>query len=167
MPRLLFLPLALSFALAACDGGSGTSISINSKGEDGNSSISTDANGQMEIRAPGFTGSIRLPKIHIDAEDFEVNGVKLYPGSTIDDFRADAQDRGGDDDKGRVLIAFRSPAKPVTVRDWFRDNMTKQGFKVETRGNGLTGTTDDGQPFTVQLDADGDGKAKGQMEVGK
>lgn len=166
MSRFVLLPLAVSFALAACDG-SGTSISINTKDDEGNSTISTDANGQVEIKAPGFAGSIRLPKIQINAEDFEVNGVKLYPGSTIDDFRADAEDKGGDDDKGRVTIRFRSPATPVTVRDWFRDNMTKQGFKVETRGNGLTGTTEDGQPFAVQLDADGDGKSKGRMEVGK
>jgi hypothetical protein len=166
MSRLACLPLALSFALAACDG-SGTSISINAKDDEGNTSVSTDANGQVEIKAPGFAGSIRLPKIHINAEDFEVNGVKLYPGSTIDDFRADAEDKSGNDDKGTVTIKFRSPAAPATVRDWFRDNMTKQGFKVETRGDGLAGTTEDGQPFTVQLAADGDGKSKGRMEVGK
>ena len=166
MSRLALLPLALSFALAACDG-SGTSISINSKDDEGNASISTNANGQVEIKAPGFTGSLQMSKIHINAEDFEMNGVKLYPGSTIDDFRADAEDKGGNDDKGKVTIRFRSPAAPTTVRDWFRDNMTKQGFKVETRGNGLTGTTEDGQPFAVQLSADGDNKAKGRMEVGK
>lgn len=166
MSRLVLLPLALAFALAAC-GGSGTSISINAKDDEGNASISTDANGQVKIKAPGFAGSIRLPKIHINAEDFEVNGVKLYPGSTIDDFRADAEDKAGNDDKGKVTIRFRSPAAPTTVRDWFRDNMTKQGFKVETRGNGLEGTTEDGQPFSVRLDADGDGKSKGRMEVGK
>ena len=166
MSRLVLLSLALSFALAACDG-PGTSISINAKDGESNSSVSTDANGQVEIKAPGFSGSIRLPKIHIDAEDFEVNGVKLYPGSTIDDFRADAEDKGGNDDKGKVSIRFRSPAAPTTVRDWFRDNMTKQSFKVETRGNGLTGTTEDGQPFTLQLDADGGSKSKGRMEVGK
>jgi hypothetical protein len=166
MSRFALLPLAVSFALAGCDG-SGTSISINAKDDEGNSTISTDANGQVEIKAPGFAGSIRLPKIHINAEDFEINGVKLYPGSTIDDFRADAEDKGGNDDKGKVTIRFRSPATPTTVRDWFRDNMTKQGFKVETRGNELAGTTEDGQPFSVQLDADGGGKSKGRMEVGK
>ena len=166
MSRLVLLPLTLSLMLAGC-GGSGTTISINAKDDEGNSSISTDANGSVQIKAPGFAGSIRLPKFHINAEDFEVNGVKLYPGSTIDDFRADAEDKGGNDDKGKVSIKFRSPASPTTVRDWFRDNMTKQGFKVETRANGLTGTTEDGQPFTVQLSADGDNKSKGQMEVGK
>jgi hypothetical protein len=166
MSRLVLLPLAVSFALAACDG-SGTSISINAKDDEGNSLISTDANGQVDIKVPGFSASARLPRIHINAEDFEVNGVKLYPGSTIDDFRADSEDKGGNDDKGKVTIRFHSPATPTAVRDWFRDNMTKQGFKVETRGNGLTGTTEDGQPFSVQLDADGDGKSKGRMEVGK
>ncbi|MET0310067.1 MAG: hypothetical protein ABW023_15275 [Sphingomonas sp.] len=166
MPRLVLLPLALTFALAACDG-SGTNISINAKDDEGNTLLSTDANGQVDIKVPGFSGSIRLPKIHMDAEDFEINGVKLYPGSTIDDFRADAQDRSGNDDLGKVSIRFRSPATPTAVRDWFRDNMTKQGFKVETRSNGLSGTTDDGQPFSIALDTDGDGKSKGRMQVGK
>lgn len=165
MSRLILLPLALTFSLAACDG-SGTSISINTKDDDGNSSVSTDANGQVKIKAPGFSGSIKLPKIQINAEDFEMNGVKLYPGSTIDDFRADAEDKAGQD-KGKVSIAFRSPATPDAVRDWFRDNMTKQGFKVETHGNALAGTTDDGQPFSVQLSPDGGNKSKGRMEVGK
>jgi hypothetical protein len=166
MSRLVLLPLTFAFTLAACDG-SGTSISINAKDDEGNTLLSTDANGQVDIKVPGFSGSVRLPRIHINAEDFEMNGVKLYPGSTIDDFRADAQDKGGNDDMGKVTIRFRSPATPTAVRDWFRDNMTKQGFKVETRGNGLTGTTDDNQPFTVALNADGDGKSKGRMEVGK
>lgn len=153
--------------LAACDGsGTGTNISINARSEGGNSSVSTDANGQMAIRAPGFEGAIKLPQIQIDAEDFDVNGVKLYPNSRIEGLDVDAEDGAGDKDKGKVRIAFRSPAAVPAVQRWFREKMTARGFKVEADGTGLKGTTDEGEPFRLQLSADGDRKTKGQLEVG-
>ncbi|MCX8474486.1 MAG: hypothetical protein MT490_01705 [Sphingomonas sp.] len=153
--------------LAACDGsGTGTNISINAQSEGGNSSISTDANGQMAIRAPGFEGAIKLPQIQVDAEDFDVNGVKLYPNSRIEGLNVDAKDGAGDKDKGKVRIAFQSPAAVPAVQGWFRDKMTARGFKVEADGTGLKGTTDEGEPFRLQLSADGDRKTKGRLEVG-
>lgn len=154
--------------LAACDGsGNGTSVSINAKSDsDGNASISTDANGQMAIKAPGFEGAIKLPKIHIDAEDFDVNGVKLYPNSTIAALNVDAEEKAGDKDRGQVRVAFESPAALAMVQGWFRDKMTARGFKVEADGTGLKGTTDEGDPFRLQLNAEGDQKTKGQLEVG-
>lgn len=158
------LPLA-GLSLVACDG-SGTSISINADSGDGNAVMRTDANGQMAIRAPGFEGSIKLPKIDIDAEDFEVNGVNLYPGSKITNLNVNAQEQLGGRDKGEVEIAFTSPATPATVQAWFRDKMTAQGFKVEADAAGLKGTTDEGDPIALQLAPDGEGKAKGQLRVG-
>ena len=159
----LLLPL---LPLAACGSGTGTSISINATSDaDGNASISTDANGQVAIKTPGFDGAIRLPQFHINSEDFDVNGVKLYPNSTIDALNVDAEEKAGKD-KGRVHIAFRSPAPAATVQGWFRDKMVARGFKVETDGTGLKGTTDEGDPFRLQLSADGDQKARGRLEVG-
>jgi hypothetical protein len=154
------VPFALCLILAACNG-DGTTISIDGNDDD-NSSVTTDANGQIEIHAPGLSGSLKLPKMTMRAEDFEVNGVKLYPGSTMKTFHVDSR---GDKD-GKVTLSFESPAAPDTVRDWFRDNMTKQGFKVATSGDNLSGTTDDGQPFAVTLDGDGGGKTRGKMQVG-
>jgi hypothetical protein len=160
-----FAAIALPLMLAACgESGSNTSISI--KGEDGNVAIATDANGVTSIKAPGVDASIKLPKIDIDEANFDVNGVKLYPGSTIKDFNLDASDGGTDKHKGRVGIAFEAPAALDKVQAWFRDNMAKRGFKVSAQGSGFAGTTDEGDPITLELSADGADKSKGKMTVG-
>jgi hypothetical protein len=168
MTMLRALPLLLlALPLAACGGGEGTSISINaSGGEDGNSSIATDANGQVAINVPGFSGAIKLPKIQINAENFDINGLKLYPKSRISDLKVDAEDKAGDRDQGKVRVAFESPAALATVQGWFRDNLAKQGFKVQPQGNGFAGTTDEGESFALTLDPDGADKIKGRIEVG-
>lgn len=157
----LFVPLLLPIALAACHGSA--NINIDGNDTDGNSVISTDANGRIQIKAPGIQGSITLPKVPLDAKNFDIDGVTLYPGSTLKNLKVN--DSQGDKD-GQVIVEFESPAAPTVVRDWFRDNMTKQGFKVTTKDDNLIGTTDDGQPFALQLSAQGDAKTKGLMQVG-
>ncbi|MHA6718241.1 hypothetical protein ACX40Y_02200 [Sphingomonas sp. RS6] len=158
--------VSLSLLLAACNGGTSVSIDANDDNASaGNAVIETDSDGRIQIKAPGFQGEITLPQMPLDAKDFEVSGVRLYPGSTIQSLRAATQDRDGDK-SGRVRIAFQSPASAETVRDWFRDNMTKQGFKVTSRENNLAGTTDDGEPFALELTPAGPNKTKGLMQVG-
>jgi hypothetical protein len=154
--------------LAACDGsGTGTSFSINATSdEDGNSTITTDSNGQMAIKAPGFEGAIKLPKFHVNAENFDFNGVKLYPNSQVSELNVDADDSKTSEDKGKVRVAFESPAALAKVQGWFRDKMAARGFKIETDGDGLKGTTDDGDPFKLVLSADGDQKTRGKLEIG-
>ncbi|WP_084583673.1 hypothetical protein [Sphingomonas azotifigens] len=153
--------LLLPMALAACHGSA--NISLDGNDSDDNSVIATDANGRIQIKAPGVQGSITLPKMPLDAKDFDIDGVTLYPGSTLKNLKVNDK---GDDKDGEVIVEFESPAAPTVVRDWFRDNMTKQGFKVTTKDDNLIGTTDDGQPFALQLSAQGDAKTKGLMQVG-
>ena len=170
MLRPLAAALVLTLPLAACDdSGTGTSISINSTDSDGNVVARVDGNtGAVSINAPGFTGKLNLPKIHLDAEDFEMNGVHLYPGSTISGMNVEAHDggkAGDDDDNGSVRVSFASPAAPATVRDWFQQKLNGAGFTVTPNGNGLTGTTDDKKPFKLELTADGADKAKGVITL--
>lgn len=156
------VPLLLPFALVACHGSA--NIDFDGNDIDGNSVISTDANGRIQIKAPGIQGSITLPKMPLDAKNFDIDGVTLYPGSTLKNLKVNDK---GSDKEGEVIVEFESPAAPTVVRDWFRDNMTKQGFKVTTKDDNLIGTTDDGQPFALQLSAVGNGKTKGLMQVGR
>lgn len=166
MHRALLL-LAL-LPLAACGGpGTGTSFSINATSdEDGNATITTDSNGQMAIKAPGFEGAIKLPKFQVNAENFDFNGVKLYPNSQVSALNVDADDSKTGKDKGKVRIAFESPAALATVQDWFRDKMSARGFKVAADSDGLKGTTDEGDPFKLVLSADGARKTSGKLEIG-
>ena len=157
---LRFAALALPLALAACGG---SSITINDA--DGNVAISTDGNGVTSVKVPGVDASIKLPKIDVSEANFDVNGVKLYPDSKVKTFNLDTSDRA-DENKGRLSISFESPASLAKVQAWFRDNMAKRGFKVAAQGTGFAGTTDEGEPITLELEADGPDKARGKMSVG-
>jgi hypothetical protein len=153
---LLLAPLAL----AAC-GGAGTSISITGNDSDGNVSIKTGTDGQVSIQAPGVSIASKLPRISLTSENFDVNGLKLYPESAIRELNA----VGDNADKGEVTVVFDSPAALASVQTWFRANLAKQGFKTEAKGNGFAGTTKDGEAFTLDLTADGDAKTRGRMHV--
>lgn len=161
LPRYAAVLLPLS--LAAC-GDTGGNITINDK--DGNVSITTDANGQTSIKAPGVDISARLPKISLDSADFDISGLKLYPGSKPRDFKVDAGNGGAGPGQDHVSISFDAPAPLATVQSWYRDEMAKKGFKVSAQGDGFAGTTDKGEPVTLELKADGADKSKGTLTIG-
>ena len=156
MTRLLRCAAALVLPLAGCDRqGEGTSVSINADG--GNVLGAVDAkSGEVKLNVPGFSGQIKLPKIQLDATNFDLNGVHLYPGSTID--TVDVRDGG-------LHLGFTSPATPDQVRDWFQQRLAKAGFTLKQEGNALTGTTDEKKPFRLDLNGDGT-TAKGTIVLG-
>ena len=160
MTRLLFCAALLALPLTACDrSGEGTSVSINADG--GNVRGAVDAkSGQMKIDLPGLSGQIKLPKIQLDATNFDLNGVHLYPGSTIE-----AVDVAGKEEAGNLRVRFTSPASADQVRGWFQERLGKAGFTVKQNGQGLSGTTDEHQPFRLDLANDGE-RAKGTITVG-
>jgi hypothetical protein len=168
MIRPALLALALALPLAGCGGGKdGTTIAINASDADGNFIGGVDGNGEMSIKAPGFSGKISLPKIKLDADNFDMNGVHLYPGSKITTMNIDANGKGksdGDDD-GSVKVSFDSPAKPDTVRAWFEDKLNHAGFTVHADGTGLSGMTDEHKPFTLDLTPDGSDHSKGTITM--
>ena len=170
MFRPLAAALILAATLSACDGSKdGTSISFNSTDSDGNVVASMDGNsGAVAINAPGFSGKIHLPKLHLDSKDFDMNGVHLYPGSTISAMNIDAHDGGkasDDDDSGTIRVSFASPASPATVRDWYQQKLSAAGFTLSASGNGLVGTTNEKKPFRLDLSPDGADKSKGTITV--
>lgn len=155
---ILLAPLAL----AACGTEGNSTITIN--GEEGNVSIVTDADGRTTINAPGVSISAKTPKINLEG-DMDLSGVKLYPGSKVHEFNLDATGNGGED-KGRVVVAFEAPAGLEKVQAWFQDKMAARKFKVSPQGNGFAGTTDEGAPVTLELNADGADKTRGKMTIG-
>ncbi|GAA0668356.1 hypothetical protein FHT00_000291 [Sphingomonas insulae] len=161
MTRAILLAAALALPLAACDrAGDGTSVSINADG--GNTVGSIDGkSGEVKVDVPGFSGQFKLPKIQLDATDFDLNGVRLYPGSTIDTVNmATAGKDGG------LRLAFTSPGSADQVRTWFQERLGKAGFTIRQDGQGLTGTTEDDKPFRLELTGDGSTKAKGTIVLG-
>jgi len=168
MTRALLIAALCAAPLAGCDSKQGTTISLNASDSDGNVVAGIDGNsGEMAINAPGFSGKINLPKIHLDASNFDMNGVHLYPGSTISGMNIDAHDhRQGSDDDGTVKVTFESPAQPDTVRVWFEQRLNGAGFRVKADGTGLSGTTDENKPFSLDLSPVGADHAKGVITIG-
>ena len=155
--------LFAALTLAACgDSGDGTSISINAG--DSNMVAGVDGNGQLAINLPGgFAGNVKLPKMTLDADNFDMNGVHLFPGSTISGMNVDADGKDG----GLVRVEFQSPANPTKVRDWFLDKLSKQaGFTITASGDDLIGTTDENEPFRLDLAPDGADRSKGTIVIG-
>lgn len=160
-----WIALPLVLALAACGGGNGegNGATISVKSGEGDASIKADKDGRVAIKAPGFEGSIKLPKFDLGAGNFEIDGLKLYPGSTISSFDADAnRDKGG---KDSVRVTFDAPAAADQVRNWFQEQMQTAGFTVAAKDGQLTGKTGEGSDFTLKLDPAGDAKSQGTLTV--
>jgi hypothetical protein len=150
MRLLAILPI---LALAACSGGGdGTEITLNVNDPDGAFNASAAKDGTVAIKAGGFETSLKLPKMELDAGDFDINGVKLPQGSKIASFNIDGSP--GDD---KVRITFTSPVAPAAVVEHFRAGLNPQGFKLTAAGNMLSGTTDEGKPFKLETRAAGAG----------
>ena len=162
-PLILAALSSLSLSLAGCTkGGEGTSVTFNAA--DGNTLASADGDsGEVKVDVPGFQGKFTLPKLQVTADNFDLNGVHLYPGSTIRSLNSDAAEHGD----GGVRVAFTSPADPRSVRDWLRERLNHADFKVSATGSGLTGTTDEHKPFTLELTPAAGGKsADGVISIG-
>lgn len=168
MTRSALCVLIAATLLAACgDDEKGSSITLDASGTDGNFVAGVDGNsGQFSIDAPGFSGRISLPKIKLDESSFRLNGVKLYPGSTIGGMNIDARDEDKNGKGGGVRVTFDSPADPTTVRDYFADKLGKADFKLKVDGSGLSGTDDEGRPFRLELAPLEGGKARGVITAG-
>jgi hypothetical protein len=167
LPLLPVLPALL--LVAACDREGGSTLSINSDAGAGNGFAATVSNqGEVAINSPVFSGKLKLPKLDMDAEDFDMNGVHLYPGSRITgiDVRSSGKQREGGKDDGQVRVSFDSPAAPQQVLGWFQDKLNHAGYSVAPAGSALTGTTEEKQPFRMELSPAGEGKAKGTILIG-
>lgn len=146
MRALHVLPLALM--LAACGDGTGTEISLNVNDPGGSFNASASKDGTVAVNAPGFNGAIKLPKIQLDAGDFDINGVHLPPGSKIGALNITGNP--GDD---KVRVSFTSPIAPGAVREWFQGKLAKEGFTLTATGDNLSGRTDEGKPFSLTTKA--------------
>lgn len=163
---LRLIPIAAAaLALAACDANDGNStISFTGNGSDGAVSGGIDSSGNLKIDTNGFKADLKLPKFSLKADDFDMNGVHLYPGSSISAINVNGDDTNKD--AGKVHVAFTSPATAATVRDWLKERLTKAGFTLSADGAGLIGKTDDGKPFALKMSDQGANKSSGTIDMG-
>ena len=162
MRTLILLPVLFLAACGAGDG-NGTTISINANDSDGAFAATADKDGRIAIDAPGFKGAFKLPSIKLDAGNFDLDGVKLPPGSVISAMNI----QGGDGNKGGLNVRFKSPLEAKAVQDWFAPKLAKVGYALTSAGNVLSGKTDEGKPFSLTVTPATPGTSEGIITVGQ
>jgi len=142
---MLFLVLPL---LAGCN--------VHSKNPansgDENVTITADERGNVAFNLPFVKGQVKVPSGFMHNGNFDIDGVKLMPGSQVTGFNVFAADKGS-----TVNMTFTAPAPPADVRSYFVDQFKKQGLEVALAGDSVSGKSKDGSPFTIQVGPAGSG----------
>ena len=169
MKKMVYLA-PLLIGLAGCSGSNepekGTTLQVDATTESGSKvEISADGkSGNVGVKVPGFDANIRLPKKLLDDRNFDIDGVKLYPGSTVETVNVTANEQKGEH-KADVRIGFSSPADPAKVAGWFKEQFAKQSIAVSGDASGLSGKTKDGDAFTIELKQGDAGKTSGMVSI--
>ena len=143
-------------------------VSINAGDDQGGVHISAGKDGgRVRIGGEGVDIDMKIPDfVDLDVEgDFDIDGVKLYPGSKVGSVDVNAGETGGKD-KARVEMGFTSPAAPAKAADWMAAEFAKKGVKITRTGDTLAGTDKDGDAFTIDFAPDG-ATAKGKVLITK
>ena len=125
---------------------SGCGIHARNPHGDDNVSIQADENGHIAFNLPIAEGQVKVPTSMMRNSNFDIDGVKLMPGSQVNGFSLDAHHEGA-----TVNMSFAAPAAPDQVRAYFLDQFKKQGVEAALAGDAVTGKSKDGSPFTIQV----------------
>ena len=141
---VLLVPLAL---LGGCN-----VHSKNPANDDENVNIQADENGSVAFNLPFVKGQVKVPSGFMHNGNFDIDGVKLMPGSSVTGVSVDAHDEGA-----TVNMSFTAPQSADEVRSYFVDQFRKQGIKAAIAGDAVTGTSNDGSAFTIHVTPGADG----------
>ena len=78
---------------------------------DADVSIHSDDSGQDSFSLSIGQGRVNIGGLKRDGEDFDIDGVKLMPGSSLTAFNIDSRGKGA-----TVNLAFKAPKPPDQVR---------------------------------------------------
>lgn len=133
--------------------------SKNPENGDDNVTIRADDSGHIEFNLPIAEGKLKIPAGMMHNGNFDIDGVKLMPGSQVTGFSMFAADKGAD-----VTMAFTAPASPDDVRSYYVEQFRKQGVEAALAGDAVQGKTSDGSPFAIHV-SPGPGGSQGRIEV--
>lgn len=113
--------------------------------------ISGDGNGSVSFNLPFAKGQVKLPEGMMTSANFDIDGVKMMPGSKITGFTIDAGDGGA-----TVKARFMSPKSADEVKRYFVGEFGAKKITASAAGNRITGSGKDGETFTIDLTPQGD-----------
>ena len=146
---LLIVPL-----LAGCD----VSAKYPAKGDE-NVSIHADESGHIAFNLPIAEGQVKVPTTMMHNGNFDIDGVKLMPGSSVTGFNLDAHHEGA-----TVNMTFNAPASPDEVRSYFVDQFKQKGVEAALAGDSVAGKSKDGSPFVINV-SPAAGGSTGTIEI--
>jgi len=120
--------------------------SKNSANADETVTINADESGNVAFNLPFVKGQVKVPSGFMHNGDFDIDGVKLMPGSSVTGFSVFAKDKGS-----TVNMAFTAPGSPDEVRSYFVDHFKQKGVEAALAGDAVSGKTKDGSPFTIEV----------------
>ena len=115
------------------------------------------AGGAVDVQGP--KGKLKVPAGMMHNGDFDIDGVKLMPGSSITGFNLDAHDK-----QATVRMNFKAAASADEVRSYYVEQFKKQGVEAALAGDAVTGKTEDGSPFAIRVSPAASGST-GTIEI--
>lgn len=120
-------------------------------GEGGNVAIM--ASDGVSLSIPGFEGKMKIPGMELGGDDIDIDGLKLYPGSTLNGLNITDQKGAGN---GLVDMRFTSPATPDKIAAHFAAGARAEDFsdiKVADAGGKttLTAKNPDGDDLAITM----------------
>jgi hypothetical protein len=113
---------------------------------DDNVTIHADENGQIAFNLPIAEGQVKVPASMMHGGNFDIDGVRLMPGSQVTGFNVDAAH-----ENATVDMSFTAPVPPNDVRSYFLDQFRQKHVEAAIAGDTVTGKSKDGNPFTIQV----------------
>jgi hypothetical protein len=178
--RALGVAATVLLALSACsdskvetekaDSGSKVSIAIDGSGDKtaASTEVTIDGDtetGKFELKLPGgIEAKVNLPEGVGENGTFDIDGVGLYPGARVQGVNVNASDTKTTR-QAVVKITFSAPSDAAAVADWYQQQFDAKQKAVTRKGETLSGTTDDGDAFTIALNAAGTGASKGLLTI--
>ncbi|QTD56944.1 hypothetical protein [Parasphingorhabdus cellanae] len=171
LAALAVIPLTLSACSVSDEGANegqgddGFEMSIDLDGEAGDKADSikiggSDEDTKFSIKTDGFSMDVDLPQISLDSDDIDLNNVALYPGTKVT--ALNVEDKDGQ--SGKFILRFDAPTGADNLTSWFEQKMAEKNFTVAKDGNTLSGKTDEGDPFLLELTAAGSDRTTGKLE---
>lgn len=113
---------------------------------DENVSVSADDSGHIGFNLPIGQGQLKVPTSMMHNANFDIDGVKLPPGSSVTGFSLDAHEKAATLD-----MSFTTGMSVEQVRSYFLDQFQSRGVEAELAGEAVTGKSKDGSPFTIEV----------------
>jgi hypothetical protein len=167
----MIMALAVVFGTTGCDVDKApaadtphsVSISIDAGGDTTPGGGNTP--GKVEITLPGgIAAKVDVPGGIEKGGKFDIAGVGLFPGAKVGSVKVNAG-AAAKAQKATVEFGFSAPGDAAAVADWYQREFDARGTAVTRRGESVSGTTKDGDSFTIAMEPAGTGTSRGLVTI--